>query len=395
MRLLLEIISGPLTGKNVIAEDHGVVRVGRTPKSDFPTDDGFMSGEHFSVEGDGKAFFIRDLKSRNGTRVNGKRVNSAELHEGDRVHAGSTDFVVHIETKVDSLPPPPDKRLLATLPPTIPPSQTQDKEWTEEVPPREKVNAPQSKRAPAKKITSIPEPEETPSSTPVATPPSTSASTPSRTPVVDQEREPVRVAPKPVPRVESPRPVKVASVDEVGMQSYMAVTPGGRLLHLLKTQSEPLLALVDATQEKKLLTMLKDSGDDYQSLYRDQQNAAIAPYLVSLPPDSELLRQMVQKGWGMSWGVYLTCSLPLMQLREYYRRELMVSLPDGSEMFSRFYDPRFFRVFLESCSKAEGEKFFGPVTSYLMEAEKPEIVLEFTRTAEGVEKHGHLLTDLD
>jgi hypothetical protein len=72
----------------------------------------------------------------------------------------------------------------------------------------------------------------------------------------------------------------------------------------------------------------------------------------------------------------------------------MVRLPDGVELFSRFYDPRFFRAFLNSCTAAEAERFFGPVSSYFIEAEKPEIVLQFTLTTGGVEKKGHLLSEL-
>ena len=125
MRLLLKIISGSLSGQQIAIDEGKLFRIGRTAKSDFPTEDGFMSGEHFSVEG-AAVWIIRDLKSRNGTRVNGKRVNSAELEEGDKIHAGSTDFEVHLEKLKDESLVSFDKCLLATLPPTIPPSKTNE-----------------------------------------------------------------------------------------------------------------------------------------------------------------------------------------------------------------------------------------------------------------------------
>jgi hypothetical protein len=155
------------------------------------------------------------------------------------------------------------------------------------------------------------------------------------------------------------------------------------------------MALLDATHQRNLLELLTESGEEFQSLYQDPKSAAVAPYLVRLPPKSRLLRQMVHDGWGHGWGVYLTCRLPLAQLREYFRQALMLRLPDGVELLSRFYDPRFFRGFLEGCTAAEAEKFFGPVSSYLMEAEKPEILLQFTRTSRGAEKKGHLLSTLE
>jgi pSer/pThr/pTyr-binding forkhead associated (FHA) protein len=390
MRLSLEITSGPLTGKRIVAEVGQVVRIGRTTKADFATEDAFMSGEHFAIEGDRKAWRIRDLKSRNGTKVNGEVVTSAEVREGDRVHAGSTDFIVRIEGDLPDPSRPRSKKLLVTLPPGIPApdppaaaaSLTQDKKGTSEVsdpslPQPAKVGSGRIKRETSK-----------------GTRPVANDQSPDTSRVV--EPLPSDVPPKSEPLAEAVRvkPPKVARESSNALQSYEAATPGGRLLRLLQTQPEPLLALLDATHETRVLKLMQESGEHFESLYQDPNNASIAPYLVRLPPESNLLRQMVYEGWGHGWGIYLTCPLSLTQLRGYFRRELMVKLPDGVELFSRFYDPRFFRAFLNSCSAAEAERFFGPVSSYFIEAEKPEIVLQFTRTTVGVEKKGHLLSEL-
>jgi len=42
----------------------------------------------------------------------------------------------------------------------------------------------------------------------------------------------------------------------------------------------------------------------------------------------------------------------------------------------------------------KGEKLFGPITSYFKEDERPEILLQFTKSKTGAEKKGHLLSDL-
>ena len=154
------------------------------------------------------------------------------------------------------------------------------------------------------------------------------------------------------------------------------------------------MALIDAIHDAKVLDLLRTAREEYQSLYRNEQNAKIAPYLVRLPPRSELLKQMIQRGWGHQWGIYLTCPLSLPQLREHFRTSLMVSMPDGMELFSRFYDPIFFRTLLQTCTADEAEKFFGPITSYFMEDERPEILLQFTKSKTGAAKKGHLLSDL-
>jgi hypothetical protein len=143
-----------------------------------------------------------------------------------------------------------------------------------------------------------------------------------------------------------------------------------------------------------VLELLRGANEEHQSLYTGAQHSTITPYLVRLPPRCDLLRKMIQLGWGNEWGVYLTCPLSLAELRNYYRTVLMVTMPDGTELFSRFYDPRFFRRFLETCSRDEAEKFFGPVSAYFMEDERPEILLEFIKSNTGTEKRGQLLSAL-
>ena len=396
MRLILEMISGPLKGKQVAVEEHQVVRVGRTTKADFVTEDMFMSGEHFAIQCEGKVCRILDLKSRNGTKLNGEAVTNAELREGDRVYAGHTEFVVRVEraeAATPRVPPPGPASLQATIPPGAPlrevlednpiATSSSSAPMQPSTAPARRIDKESSENEQVKRHTPVRKarPEEI-SSVAVKDPGGLS-------PTRQASAKPVSAPLKPVlPRVIS------AAGPASSMESYEAATPEGRLLRLLANQPEPLLALLDATHERKVLGLLSNSGEEFQSLYRDAGSAAIAPYLVSLPPQSQLLKQMVQEGWGRTWGVYLTCRLPLAQLRNYFRQVLMVSLPDGVELFSRFYDPRFFRVFLETCTAAEADKFFGPISSYLMEAERPEILLQFTWTSRGVEKQGHLLSAL-
>jgi hypothetical protein len=197
----------------------------------------------------------------------------------------------------------------------------------------------------------------------------------------------------PVERVPPPSP-PAEVIPAAALDSYEAATPDGRLLHILSNQPQTLMALIDAIHDAKVLELLRNTREEFQSLYRSEQNPKIAPYLVRLPPRSELLKQMIQRGWGHQWGVYLTCPLSLPELREHFRTSLMVSMPDGMELFSRFYDPIFFRTFLQTCTADEAAKFFGPITSYFMEDERPEILLQFTKGKTGAEKKGHLLSDL-
>lgn len=61
--------------------------------ADITIHDPALSSHHFEVEARGKEFFIRDLNSSNGTKLNGDRIRAAQLSSGDRIRAGQTTFV--------------------------------------------------------------------------------------------------------------------------------------------------------------------------------------------------------------------------------------------------------------------------------------------------------------
>lgn len=376
MQLFLEVMSGPYQGKKIEAGIGRVVRIGRTTQSDIALEDNFLSGVHFAIECDLRSCRLRDMNSRNGTKVNGMVVTEATLKDGDQVHAGRTDFVVRIEDPL---------KTLVGFPPPEAAASGNDRHH----PAKPKAIAPEQ-RSPLTQATPATEVDEQESR---VTARHEQAAVEERLRLASITQSPASAALPPV--IESKPVVGQPEINlPTGLDSYEAATPEGRLLQILSNQPVPLMALIDAAHDARVLKVLRGSSEEYQSLYRGDQNAAIAPYLVKLPPRSELLKQMIREGWGQNWGVYLTCPFSLPELREHLRQSLMVTMPDGMELFSRFYDPRFFRAFLETCSAAEAEKFFGPITSYLMEDERPEILLQYRRSRTGAEKKGHLLTVL-
>lgn len=71
--------------------------IGRSPAADLVILDDKISRFHCGIrlwDGD---FVLKDLKSRNGTYVNGQRVETAKLHTGDRIQVGSCIFTVENE----------------------------------------------------------------------------------------------------------------------------------------------------------------------------------------------------------------------------------------------------------------------------------------------------------
>jgi len=60
--------------------------------------DPHMSSRHFAVVHSGGQYLIRDLGSTNGTFVNGQRIGTAVLKDGDRIQAGQSTFVVRLRS---------------------------------------------------------------------------------------------------------------------------------------------------------------------------------------------------------------------------------------------------------------------------------------------------------
>ncbi len=69
--------------------------VGREPSADFHVDAPTVSRRHFQLEfGDDGTLFIQDLKSSNGTFLNGKRIAREAVGHGDEVKLGTIRMVI-------------------------------------------------------------------------------------------------------------------------------------------------------------------------------------------------------------------------------------------------------------------------------------------------------------
>lgn len=99
----LVIRAGEGTGR-----DHAVVSpcvVGRDPAAAFVLEDPLVSRQHLRVVNAGGQWQVEDLGSRNGTRLNGRRVARAPLHDGDRIGVGSTELEFVQKGLLGSSPP--------------------------------------------------------------------------------------------------------------------------------------------------------------------------------------------------------------------------------------------------------------------------------------------------
>jgi pSer/pThr/pTyr-binding forkhead associated (FHA) protein len=71
-----------------------VKTVGRATGAEFIVDAALVSRLHCQLTATPDSLQVKDLDSTNGTFVNGKRVRTAELHDGDRLSVGRVDLIV-------------------------------------------------------------------------------------------------------------------------------------------------------------------------------------------------------------------------------------------------------------------------------------------------------------
>lgn len=149
-------------------------------------------------------------------------------------------------------------------------------------------------------------------------------------------------------------------------------------LEILRAEARrgPFFALLDAARDDRILQLLRESVDSYQSLYEGVQGVVLeeaAPYLVELKESSGLLARLVREGWGKSWGIYLSARSSLADARRHFRKLLFVKEEDTRrELYFRFYDPRVLRLFLPSANARQKDELFGDIAAFVVEGEDGE-----------------------
>jgi predicted component of type VI protein secretion system len=82
--------------KDVDLADQGRT-IGREPGNDVIVENLLVSGYHARIDPAGKDYILTDLQSKNGTFVNGERVTSAKLRDGDHILIGKHTLVFTLD----------------------------------------------------------------------------------------------------------------------------------------------------------------------------------------------------------------------------------------------------------------------------------------------------------
>jgi len=316
MYLELVIVDGPQAGRR-IPLGRNAVTFGRSSGAavSFPLDK-FMSGMHLSVQYALSCIIVLDLRSSNGTFLNGQRIAQALAVPGDTIKIGTLTMQVAIGKA---------------------PAPGQEPESVEPVASSDLPGIPSTLEMPA--VTE---------------------------PAIEAVVEPATTV------------MAVAEPVEKVHQSVLTLLCGTAL---------PLFCLLDPGAGATIPPLLDHASEPKESLYDgDAGNmlAKVAPYVVQLGPESELLHALVENGWGEGWACFFTSEAPLEELGRHFRKFFMVQLEGGKEVYFRFYDPRVLRGFLRAGSAEELEAFFGPVAEWLLEARNSAMMLKITNASDGL-----------
>ncbi|MDR3635241.1 MAG: serine/threonine-protein kinase [Isosphaeraceae bacterium] len=97
MEVVLRVTLGPHAGDERLLHGAQTFIIGRSPQVEVPMpDDRLLSREHFRIDLDPPLCTLVDLKSTNGTKVNGLRVECVPLRNDDVIAAGDSTFVVRL-----------------------------------------------------------------------------------------------------------------------------------------------------------------------------------------------------------------------------------------------------------------------------------------------------------
>jgi transcriptional regulator with GAF, ATPase, and Fis domain len=98
------VLKGPERGnEHVISSD--VIRVGKASENDLVITDETVSRTHFEIVRDAKGYLLRDLRSTNGTFLDGAEIKEAYIRAGSVIAAGAAELkFTPFEERIEILP---------------------------------------------------------------------------------------------------------------------------------------------------------------------------------------------------------------------------------------------------------------------------------------------------
>jgi len=181
----LRFMNGPREGERIEIGDAKELIFGRDEKeAEVILKDDLVSRKHAKLRRDWSGTHVEDLGSRNGIKVNKKRINRKALKDGDELEVGSTRFLY-----VDPSEPAEEPVQLSTEVKAPPPSPSRQPKAMEPPPPVEEPEAPPPAEEPAAPPPAEAAPSEEPAVSDAPLPVEEPAAPPSEMPDADADAD--------------------------------------------------------------------------------------------------------------------------------------------------------------------------------------------------------------
>jgi len=299
MIVVLEAVSGPITGRRIEVRAGSILRIGRTTRADYAIgEDSYLSSLHFAVECDGVQARVRDMGSSNGTFVNGSRITEQLVQQGDSLAAGESTFTIHLEASTPAgAPAEAGRGNTATTP---------------------MFSGPAGAQGPGVRTATVALPG-----------PSGAAAWPG----FSRGQSVLLRALFPLPPGASPSLPGTLPALPGSSPALPSASPAG---------AGTVYAVLDAMRDSRIQAFLDASGERYQAL---DPSARVQVYVVAPAPQGRLLDVLIKDGWGHGWGFFCVSSFAMEEICAHLRNYMLLYTGAGRPLTFRFWDPRVLRVF--------------------------------------------------
>jgi hypothetical protein len=162
-----------------------------------------------------------------------------------------------------------------------------------------------------------------------------------------------------------------------------------RVLERLRAAPGNLFVALDAARSADVLRLVGRATRESACLFDPPDSIRLAddaPYLVACHADDDWLAELLDAGWGDSWGIFMTSRAKLGYVRAQLQRVIDTSDEAGEPLVFRFYDPRVARVLLPRTTAEQAALLFDEVDVYYLEDADPDRLLCFSRASRRVDQ---------
>lgn len=126
------------------------------------------------------------------------------------------------------------------------------------------------------------------------------------------------------------------------------------------SSNSKLYFIADAALLKSALEMILAKASLSKCLFKEESNhlLGLAPYLLSLDPDSELFHRIKTEEALRNSGIFVSTYMDFEACWLHFRQLLSAVDEKGRMLLFRYYDPRILHIFLDTIEPHQITEFF-------------------------------------